>query len=257
MKICKNCAKEFKGKYCPRCSQKATISRITTRDLFQDVLKKYLPFDKGFLYTAWHVITRPGLMVRDYLDGKRVDYTKPLSFLVLLIAASIIFLPQAEFQQKMQAGMSISNPSAKTAMMEEISQWVYTHLTVIIAGMLPFTALSSKWLHRKHDVNYAEHLVLNVYLMAGCTLVSLPVSIIAYVLGLSQMDFGQWSTVLNYTLFFAYFVWGNIQFFQPASKILEVVKAILTYLIGYLLYIIAVGIVTIPVMIVYKMVFQK
>lgn len=259
MKICKNCATEFKGKYCSQCGQKAITGRITTRDLFRDVIKKYLPYDKGFLFTAREALTRPGWMVRDYLDGKRVNYTKPLNFMLVLTATSLIFFPQAEFVQGMQdgfqQGVQQGGPGANVAMSDDISQWVYSNISLIFAGMLPFLALTSKWFHRKADVNYAEHLVLNVYLMGGCTLVSLPFSAVAYASSTNLMTPGP-AFYAYMTFYLCYFMWGYIQFFQPPNKVWGGVKALLTYLVGYFIYTMTIGIVAIIGMVIYKIIFK-
>ncbi len=42
MTVCKNCALEFEGKYCPECGQKASTKRFTTRILLKDAIKPNL-----------------------------------------------------------------------------------------------------------------------------------------------------------------------------------------------------------------------
>lgn len=103
MTTCKNCGTEFEGKYCPRCGQKASTRRIVTRDLFTDLIKKLIPWDKGFLFTLRRLMTSPGRMVRDYLDGHRVDYSKPLSFLFLVTAIVLFAFDQDLFMRSMES----------------------------------------------------------------------------------------------------------------------------------------------------------
>lgn len=66
---CKNCSAEFDGKFCPECGQKASTRRIVTRDLYDDLLKKILPLDKGYLFTARRLLTAPGNAVRERAKG--------------------------------------------------------------------------------------------------------------------------------------------------------------------------------------------
>ena len=82
MTNCKNCTLEFDSKYCPACGQKASTKRFSTRILFSQFLDKILPLDRGVIFTARRLLTHPGQMLREYLDGKRVGYTEPFQFLL-------------------------------------------------------------------------------------------------------------------------------------------------------------------------------
>ena len=81
---CKNCGLEYKGKYCPRCGQTASTSRLTPSNLLSNTLE-VLNFDKRSVPgTILELFYRPGHFIRDYLTGHRAPYYAPIKLLFLL-----------------------------------------------------------------------------------------------------------------------------------------------------------------------------
>ena len=86
--ICKNCDASFDSKFCPNCGQKADIHAITVKHVLHDFLHAFTHADKGFLMLAKELLTKPGIIAREYVEGKRKKYFNPLSFLVITSAVS-------------------------------------------------------------------------------------------------------------------------------------------------------------------------
>ncbi len=247
MLTCKNCSNEFEGKFCPDCGQKASTRRIVTRDLFKDLLKKILPWDKGFLFTTRRLLTGPGKMVREYLDGKRINYSKPMGYLFLAVALSLIFFSQDTLMEALegQGQRPVTNERV-----QKVISWVFSHIALIFTGLIPFTSLFSKIFFRHTKENYAEHLVLNVYLMAGCTLVSLPLSAFWQLTGLSHPN--NLAMVVSWGFNILFFTWGYLQFFQPRHLFPGVIKSVFAYLFGFMLYIVFISLALSVILTVYK-----
>ena len=87
---CKNCGEIYVGNYCSRCGQTNDTQRFTTRNAIQNILSGFFNIDNGFSRNLLEFLCRPGYMIRDYLDGKRVNYFKPFQTLFVLAALYII-----------------------------------------------------------------------------------------------------------------------------------------------------------------------
>jgi Protein of unknown function (DUF3667) len=235
--ICKNCAQEFEGKYCPRCGQKASVKRITTKIVFKDALNKLLPWDKGLLFTTRRLLFSPASMVNEYLAGKRVDYTKPFSYLFLVIAVSLIFFSPEDFDN-LQTPQSGSDEAR--ALQLNVSSWVVNHLSIVMLGLIPFLSLFSRLFYRKADYNYAEHFIFNCYLSAACTVVSLPLTMLLKAFG--QNPSAPLFLTLSMVIYLLYFAWAYVGFFKPRNVWWGGFKAILGYLLAYLTYVILMSI---------------
>lgn len=66
--------------------------RFTIRNAFQNILSGFFNIDNGFSRNLLEFLYRPGYMIRDYIDGKRVHYFKPFQSLFVLAALYIMFV---------------------------------------------------------------------------------------------------------------------------------------------------------------------
>lgn len=55
-------------------------------------IKRIFNIDNGFSRNLLEFLYRPGYMIRDYIDGKRVHYFKPFQSLFVLAALYIMFV---------------------------------------------------------------------------------------------------------------------------------------------------------------------
>lgn len=258
MTTCKNCAKEFEGNYCPECGQKASTKRFSTKILFSELIDKILPVDRGVLFTSWQIIIRPGLMLRDYLDGKRAKHTKPFQFLLIMVALSLIFFTQDEFKEGMQAGFSDSGKpksDAAQAFSQQWMQWITDNMTALVVGIIPFMALLARWLFRKRNLNLAEHVVVSCYLVAGSTLAGMPVMLAMRLMG--QNAYSPAMSGFFGLIYIAFCSWGYISLFKDYKAWNTGIKAVLVVLLGYLFYIIVLMFLLLIFVLVYVSFFEK
>ena len=183
------------------------------------------------MYTTVRLLKAPGHMARRYLNGHRVNFTKPLNYILLIVAVSVLVFPKNELDQAM-SGISQNN----RALTPGYTDWVFSNITFIYLMMIPFLALVSRWFNRKADVNYAEHFVFYCYLMAGCTIITIPFTIISNVFHINVMSVSPIG-ILQYSAWFLFFAWGYVQFFNKQHKYWGGIQGVLVLLIAYILYI--------------------
>jgi Protein of unknown function (DUF3667) len=81
---CLNCNAKLNGRFCSNCGQNSDTHRISFHYLLHDIQHGFLHLDKGFLFTAKELFTRPGSSIREFLQGKRVNHFKPISLVIIL-----------------------------------------------------------------------------------------------------------------------------------------------------------------------------
>lgn len=240
MAVCKNCAFEFDGKFCPECGQKAKTKRITLKTIWEEVRKSAFHYDQGFSYTALQLLRRPGHAIREYLAGKRVNHIKPVKFLLWTTAINFLVFHLLGLDTEMIN--SIAEQQGQQKIGAKFSQYIFDHPAILIFLMIPNIALFSRLLFRRQAYNYAEHFVLNSYLMGMVGLFGLLTNPFLKLMGPVQSLFLTKMIFIS-VVWLGYLGWGYVQFFQPpARKWVTWLKAVLAVLSGYVLLIVVISV---------------
>lgn len=92
MPECKNCNAELSGKYCAHCGQKVyTDKDKSVKKLFSEAVHFITHFEGKFFTTLKTIFLHPGKLSKDYSEGTRQKYYKPVSFYLLLVVLYLIF----------------------------------------------------------------------------------------------------------------------------------------------------------------------
>src|SRR6476620_8272805 len=96
---CLNCGKEFdiSYKYCSTCGQSTSTTRMSTKHAVHQFFHAFTHTDKGFFDLIPQLLTKPGVVAREYNAGKRKTYFSPFTFLLLIVAVSTILVAYNNF----------------------------------------------------------------------------------------------------------------------------------------------------------------
>ena len=88
-KACLNCGAELQGPFCAQCGQKALLHpKPTIHELVEDALEEFAHFDGKIVQTLKMLVTRPGQLTVDIVEGRRARYIAPLR---LYLTVSVLF----------------------------------------------------------------------------------------------------------------------------------------------------------------------
>ena len=90
---CQCCGHRYRGNYCPHCSQKAGVGRITWRSVRNGIMDVWGLGSRSMSLSIWQLLYRPGYFIGDYISGKRMVSFPPVKmlFIVALIYANVFF----------------------------------------------------------------------------------------------------------------------------------------------------------------------
>jgi Protein of unknown function (DUF3667) len=96
LKSCRNCGYDLScvtnAKYCPECGQETDPSPPTFREFVNHFFGNYIAVKGSFVQTLWRLISRPGALTVDYLEGRKRRYMLPLRlYLTVSVIAFLIF----------------------------------------------------------------------------------------------------------------------------------------------------------------------
>jgi hypothetical protein len=85
---CLNCGAELTGHYCSQCGQEDSELRVSISRLARDFMADQLGLESKVPTTLWRLMSKPGVLTKEYLAGKRVRSLLPLR---LYLSASVVY----------------------------------------------------------------------------------------------------------------------------------------------------------------------
>lgn len=211
---CLNCAAPLTGPYCAQCGQSAHTHRFTWAYLLHEIPHSVWHVDKGLPYTIWEMLVRPGLTMRRYLVGQRVNLFRPLA-LVLLLAGIASFLLLALHLQLLEPTRASRTPTEQGAL--AVNKLVAKYFAWFTVVMLPGFALLSWALLRRLRYNFVEHFMANALVLGEVLVVQmLFLPLLAYTSGTPHFGLASYAETLAMPL---YQVWAFTLFGLGAYRL--------------------------------------
>jgi hypothetical protein len=85
---CLNCGESLAGPFCAQCGQRNVPAYPSVRELVQHALEEVAGWDGRFASTLRALLRHPGILTREFLEGRRVRYISPLR---LYLSASVVY----------------------------------------------------------------------------------------------------------------------------------------------------------------------
>lgn len=207
---CLNCDYIVVDKFCENCGQKISTKRFSLVSIFDyAVLTGIFSVDKGILFTIKELFTKPGHSIREYIQGKRINYFNAFT-LVLLLLTIMYFIEE-------YSGIKISDltSTGNKEFAGNLDDFTKEYPRFIYLISIPLLAISSYLFFRKGRCNFAENLVLNTYVIGGQIVMSIPFSILT----VFYKNIEALSVIYHFLSFVVavYAIWVYYQFFSTVG----------------------------------------
>ncbi len=171
-KTCINCGSPLTGEYCSHCGQRDGERKLTTKAVLSSAVQELFKINSGFLFTAYRLATRPWIVIRDYINGHRVHYTKPFTMLITVLLYLVLLgaVFDAEFEVSVEFNTDLGSGGNSWFLSPLIQDLTKSIVFWIVGCSIPAAFATYityyKIIGRKY--NFAEYLVAAVY--AFCAL---------------------------------------------------------------------------------------
>ncbi|VXD18741.1 conserved membrane hypothetical protein [Marinoscillum sp. 108] len=249
METCINCNQESDGNYCPNCGQKLHLKKLTIRYISSEFTDRWLGLDTKFTRSAWGLFLHPEQVITAYLNRNNVRYIGPLGYYIvmtalMLIAFELLGLEVADFIKSTNENLGLpqgSGSERQLALQENISGWISRNFRFASAFLIPFLTVGVQWLYRKKR-SFLENLVLITYLQTH-TIWFLIVGLLAF------KWTGFWVSQYMTLVSLIYFCWALGRFDDGKITFRKFFKALLTWIVSYLLFIFTILLVAILIVV--------
>jgi hypothetical protein len=109
---CLNCGQPLTGKenFCSYCGQKNTTKKLTFHNFINSLFAGFFSYDSRFWSTFIPLLTKPGKVSKQYIEGKRARFVNPFQ---LYLNVSIIFFLIIGISNKFSIESKNESPMAK------------------------------------------------------------------------------------------------------------------------------------------------
>jgi len=155
-KNCRNCSTPLSegAEYCPKCGQSVKQFTQPWYKAVRDLLRELLDFDGRMFVTLRRLLTSPGFLSREFIEGRRVSYTSPIRLYIIVSLVFFFVLPLI-------------------VRFFPVSEWSpdvpVDHYSQAMFVLLPMFALILKMFYRRFY--YMAHLVFTMHLFSAMFLV--------------------------------------------------------------------------------------
>lgn len=89
--MCRNCNSPFIGSFCSSCGQKKYDRKdFTLKGFVKDMAEEAFDYDSKIFGTLRLLITKPGKLTADFLNGKQKTYIAPVKLYLIIITINFI-----------------------------------------------------------------------------------------------------------------------------------------------------------------------
>jgi hypothetical protein len=219
---CKNCNTTFEGNYCNNCGQSKDEKRFKLSNLLSTFVHGFYHVHGGILFTTKELFIQPAIMLRGYISGKRVDYVNPFTYLVLVCLLGGFLYKTAGIPTHISDIILASRETIK---------FTGKHLSYRILLTIPVYAIMSSIIYKSYKYNYAEHLIMNTFLMCQSVIIMMVFMLISSVIKLGHEGF----KVIYYSCIITFLIYQIIVFynlFNKGSAIVKGIKSFVTVVTG-------------------------
>ena len=232
---CKNCEQELLGKHCHHCGQTAHVHPMNLHFVWHDIQHGLLHFDSRILRTISHLCIMPGITIRHFMKGKRVNYLNPISFYIFIATIYLLLSHFLHFDlyflTEENGKMSANKPPE---IMRIIFEDHYAYACFLILFTVPFS-IGSYLVFKKQGYNFIEHFILNCFMFGIMTILFIVALLVFGVLKYNSIihDF----SVLRFIILVLYIImplWFYSHFFNKINPIKSLFLTILSVIVSFI-----------------------
>lgn len=234
---CKSCGNSFTGVYCNQCGEKVILPQDRSMKSFLSTILIAITFaDNKFIKSLWSIISKPGFISKEYAEGRRVNYIRPLQLFFILNLVYFLFPILQLFNSSLRTQMyylfhsafardMVVNRLAQEGMSLAAFELMYNDKTTGLAKLLVIifvllAALPLSLIFRKKNRYFTDHTTLAVELVSFNIFINaIVLSVLLWIVSrLFRWGELNWNEYLNDGSLTIVFVITNLYFLYRAAR---------------------------------------
>lgn len=173
---CLNCDAELHGPFCHSCGQKAVAPVASMHDFVHEATHEFLHLDGKIIKTVKLLVTKPGLLTREFIEGRRARYISPLRVyltfsLIFFALAAIVPGARESFVKVGPAKGDVRAAAEQERQADQLGEALMHNMPRAAFLLMPAFALLTWLFYRRAQPYYVPHLYFAVHFHAFAFLI--------------------------------------------------------------------------------------
>ena len=205
---CNNCGNDFVGNFCPYCSQKESVGRITWRSVAQSVAEVWGFHNRSLVYSLLQLCLRPGYFISDYISGKRQVSFPPVKMLAItaLLGLVVDYLTGA-----IDGMFNMTIEEDETLFLDNVFMWMNTHADLMSMIIMSYLIVPVYYIFRFAPRNSHHTLPQGFFIQVFSSVELLLLNMVYDITSMGWFVFvlGVVALFFTYKQLFGYGIWGT------------------------------------------------
>lgn len=188
------------ARFCSHCGQGTGTRRLSFGDVTRELSHAIASVERGPLAFGWALLTQPGRVAREYVEGKRRRYYGPFTTLTVIVGITALAINLSGYRVLSHDGL----PPAPTYLLEH-------HFNLVLLAQLPLLGGACAVLFRDAALTLPEHMVLVAYALCVRASFLALVGGLAYLASTTAPGLGY--VYAYWVAWYVYFGWAASQFY--------------------------------------------
>ena len=219
---CLNCNAPYPAlaRFCAHCGQRTDTKRLTLRDIWRELMHAFANVERSPLALLRALLTQPGRVARDYIDGKRRRHYGPFATLTLLVGITTLVINVMGF-----------HPLVHDRFDAGALDLLNRHFNLLLLVQLPMLGVICAGLFRAARLTLAEHMVLVAYTLSVRAIPPMLAALMQWLRSApAAPTFGM--VVAFWIAWYIYFGWAASQFY-PGRRLVNALKGGIAAMLGH------------------------
>lgn len=227
---CKNCDSSIDSNFCAHCGQNTKVDKLNLPNFLTEISDSVFQLNRGLFYTIKELFIRPGHAIREFIQGKRKGYFKPVAYVLTLSTLYFLISQISDHPTLIDDFISgYSNAGEDEGLKTNSSpilNWLSDNYAYTTLLLLPLFSLATYLSFSGLGQNYLEHIVINSYITGQQAIIYSFFMIIGVLI--NKEDITVLAAVIICTLFN---YWTFSQFYKNVKSFKIVFRLILSYIL--------------------------
>lgn len=193
-KRCLNCGTLLKGAFCHNCGQSADTKRLNASTFWSLSVNGIMNIDMNLIRTIRLLLIKPWYIIRNYINGKRVDITPPiLLFVIILFFDSIIdtILQTTGLKTPEEPLLNMEDVKIDEFISDRLNQlinWLFDMPAFLLVSLIPPGIFAIQLAYKNSGAkryNWVEYFFAGAFLLCATLIADILTTILCIPLGIN------------------------------------------------------------------------